>query len=52
MECWTCKYYSYTDYEVDSEGNEQPYGNCSNEKSEEHNEDVPECYGCDKHEGK
>jgi len=47
MACWNCKYFSYVDYRVDEDGQKQPYGCCTNEKSEDFNEKVPEEYECD-----
>lgn len=49
MPCWNCKYFSYTDYEIDKDGQQQPYGCCTNKDSEDYETEVPDGYECDKY---
>ena len=48
MECWLCKYYEYEDYRINDDGEENPYGRCTNKESKNYDQKVNEGYfGCD-----
>ncbi len=52
MECWNCKYFSYVDYEIVGNGNENPFGTCENKKSEDFETKVYDGYTCNEYKSK